>query len=318
LSSKGQKAVRRPGPRRWLRALARLAATPIARAGLTLAILAVAAWLIRVELEQEPIGGVLQALAATPPWAPAAAVLFTLASYGCLALLEVFALRYIRRPLPLARVAPASACANGLSIAMGFGIASGTAVRLRLYGSSRLPARQIARLVLVLSAATFSSGMALLGAAALLRPASLAAALDWPRALVLVIALLLLAPLWLWYAAGRRRLSLRERATALAAALGSWIFSGGALFVLSPHRLSDLPDFFAAFMAGSLVGSVVGVPADLGVLDAAVLGLKSLGAAHQSAAGLILYRAVYHLGPLLIATAWLAARQLSALRPRPS
>ena len=296
----------------------RIARSPAARAGLTLAIVALAAWLIRRELQGVSGAQVMGALGRTRPAALALAVGLALASYASMAGIEILALRFIFKPQPPLRVVGASATANALSIAMGFGLASGTAVRLRVYEFAQLGAGDTAKLVLTLSAASFMSGMMALGVCTLISPAPLAHALGWTEPLVIALAALLVAgPAAAWFGLFRKRrpnLDARWRALALIASLaGNWLFGGLALFVLSPHRLADLAPFLASFLVGGLVGSAIGVPADLGVLEASVLSLKSLGATHQTAAALILYRLIFQVIPLAIAATTLGGRQMAKL-----
>jgi phosphatidylglycerol lysyltransferase len=296
----------------------RIARSPAARAGLTLAIVALAAWLIRRELEGVSVSQVMSAVGRTRPAALLLAVGFTLASYASMAGIEILALRFVGKAVAPLSVVGASATANALSIAMGFGLASGTAVRLRAYDFARLSAGNTAKLVLTLSAASFLSGMTALGVCTLISPAPLAQALGWTEPLVIALAAVLVAgPLAAWFALFRNRrpnLDTRQRALALLASLaGNWLFGGLALFVLSPHRLADLTPFLASFLFGGLVGSAIGVPADLGVLDASVLSLKSIGQAHQTAAALILYRLIVQVIPLAIAATALGGRQMARM-----
>ncbi len=90
------------------------------------------------------------------------------------------------------------------------------------------------------------------------------------------------------------------------------------MFVLSAHTAAALPGFLAAFCLGSLVGSAIGVPADLGVLEATVLGSHTLGAAHQGAAALVLYRVIFQLIPMSMATVAVFGRQALQLARRSS
>jgi phosphatidylglycerol lysyltransferase len=305
------------GLKRLAGPLERLARSPAARIGLSLAIVAIAAWLIRQELRDVRFSSVMSALGRTRPLALLAAVGCSVASYACMALVEALALKFIGKPLPPARVAGASAIANALSIAMGFGLASGTAVRLRVYSFADFGAADAAKLVLVLSVCSFAGGMVALGASVLASPAPIVHALGWTEPLVIALAAALLTPAALWFVLLRKRrpnLDWRQRALALLATLGgNWLFGGLGLFALSPHGLNDLPPFLATFFVGGLVGSAIGVPADLGVLEASVLSLKSLGAAHQTAAALIVYRIIFQVIPLAIATVVFGWRQVIKL-----
>jgi phosphatidylglycerol lysyltransferase len=72
--------------------------------------------------------------------------------------------------------------------------------------------------------------------------------------------------------------------------------------VLSAHGAAGFATFLAVFVSGSLAGSLVGLPAALGVLDAAVLGSSVLSkGVHETAAALVLYRVIYFLVPLGLA-----------------
>ena len=308
---------------RVFRPLNRLAAAPTVRLVLPLVIIALAAWLIRQELKAVSLHEIAAAIGATPPWALALSALCTLATYACVAVEEWYVLRFIGRPLPPLRTALASAGSSALSIAMGFGLASGTAVRLRLYAFAKLTAADVAKVTALVSGMLFLSGLVTEGVSTLGATGPVGRELGWPAWSVAVLAALLVTPAVGWFVLLRRLVrghpttpGLRGRMICLAAGVGEWVFSGAALFVLAAHRLSDLPAFLAAFCFGTLIGSAVGVPADLGVLEAAILGSGSLGAARQTAAALILYRLIFHLAPLMIATVLVGGRQIFKLATR--
>ncbi len=133
---------------------------------------------------------------------------------------------------------------------------------------------------------------------------------------LLAAVLVGLLPAWFlllkrWPGHDGRALRGGGRALCLAAGIGNWLFQGAALFVLTARSVADLPSVLSAFSLGALIGSVLGVPADLGVLDATVLGSRSLGAAHQTAAALVLFRLIYQLLPLVLATAALMLRPMA-------
>ena len=212
-------------------------------------------------------------------------------------------------------MAIASFASNAISIVMGFGVLSGAAVRLRTYAFAHLKPADIARLVVLLQAATFVSGVIALGIS-LLRwlPRALAKSPDgW---LILARDLALLAPVALWFVLFRApgpdpqaSRTVLDRVIALAAGLGDWVFSGAALFVLSwfvlsPRDLGAFSTFMTVFCLGSLIGSVSGIPGGLGVLDAVMLRLQTgRHHVHETAAALILYRVIYFFGPLAVTLA---------------
>jgi phosphatidylglycerol lysyltransferase len=276
--------------------------------------LAIAAWVAHRELRRVSPSQVLAALEATPASAIMLSVLFTALSYGCLATVEWKALKVIGRPQPFLRTLPASFTSNALSVVIGFGLVSGTAVRLRTYAFAGLRPAQVARLVLIFSAATFLSGVVAAGLSLVPRAVSgMSSSADGGMLAAAVLILVAPAALWLLLFRRRRaarRLTLGERAAAFSAGLGDWVFSGAALFILESRDLTAFPSFFSVFCLGSLMGSLAGVPGGIGVLEVTVLGLHAKTQVHQSAAALILYRAIYLAGPFLLALAGLAGAQL--------
>ena len=315
--------------RRLVATFQRLTAIPIVRVVLALLAVAVALWLVRDQLQQISLGALLAALRATPPLAIALSALFTCLSFACLAVVEAQALKIIGRPQPAWRVAIASFASNAVSIVMGFGVVSGAAVRLRTYAFARMKPSEIGRLVVLMQAATVLSGVVALGMS-LLRwlPRALAASPDgW---LILGRDVALLAPAALWFVlfrappGGGQRPSrtFLDRLIALAAGLGDWVFSGAALFVLSwfvlsPRDVGAFSGFMSVFCLGSLIGSVSGVPGGLGILEAVMLGLQTRRHhVHETAAALILYRAIYFLGPLVVTGLVWSALQASKLARR--
>ncbi|HEY5411036.1 MAG TPA: hypothetical protein VIJ94_09960 [Caulobacteraceae bacterium] len=295
----------------------RLASSRLARTLVALAILAIAALLIRRELQSATLSEITHAIAATPPWALGLSVAFTVATYFSESVIEWCALRVIGKPLPLGRTVLAASASSALSIAMGFGLASGTAARLRFYAFAKLSAAEVAKVTALVSGALFVSGLIVLGLSGLGGLETIAAVLHWPSWSVAMLSFALMALLPTWFLALRRRrgrgarvLSPRVRLATLAGGAGDWMFQGAALFVLSAHGLADFPGFLAAFCLGSLLGSALGVPADLGVLEAAVLGSHALGAAHQAAAALVLFRVIFQLIPLILATLAMSLREV--------
>jgi uncharacterized membrane protein YbhN (UPF0104 family) len=307
----------------WLQNLAqgfnRIVASPIVKLAIPAVILVAALWLIRQQLREVELSAIVAALAATPAWAIALAAGFTAASYLCLAAVEWRLLSVIGHPQPLARTVVRSLTANALSSFVGFGPVSGTALRVRVYASARLPVTAITQLVFFHTAATYLAGVVSLGIASLIALRPISTTFSLPLWLAGVGALLLLSPAALWFVLFRhaRRGGVApgglDRSAALGAGLGDWLFSGAALFVLTSDPLSGFPAFLAIFCLGSLLGGLAGVPGGLGVLEATVLGLHAGGLAHTTAAALILYRVIYLLGPAAIAMIGLVGRRLFAV-----
>jgi uncharacterized membrane protein YbhN (UPF0104 family) len=87
------------------------------------------------------------------------------------------------------------------------------------------------------------------------------------------------------------------------------VFSGAALYVLLPHRV-PFHVFFAVFLLGQIAALVAQVPAGLGVFEAVVLwSLSSAIPASALLIGLVGYRLIYFLLPLLLATGMWVTRE---------
>lgn len=84
----------------WLEPIERLAAKPAVRAGFTLAIVAIAAWVIHLELRDVSLRDVTRALARTRPAALALAALCTVCAYASLAVQEMLGLKFIGKRTP--------------------------------------------------------------------------------------------------------------------------------------------------------------------------------------------------------------------------
>jgi|GEM_PF-1282652 uncharacterized membrane protein YbhN (UPF0104 family) len=289
----------------------------LVRFGAPVLALALAVWIARKALAEIDPRVLLHALETTPPLAILACLLLTIVSYACLAIQEWYALRVVRRPQRLAPTAATSFAGHVLSSFMGFGLATGAAVRLRLYRWARLGPRKTAALSLICSLANYLSGVVTIGLCLMAAPGPAAAGLGWPPGLVLALGFALLTPSALWFVLfpershrqGPSRLDAGSRLYALVMGVGDWITSGAALFVLSPHPLTDLAPFLAVFCLGSLIGSLAGIPGGVGVLEATVLRYGG-GVAGEAAAALILYRAIYFVGPLGITAAGLLVEQV--------
>jgi phosphatidylglycerol lysyltransferase len=296
---------------------------------LTLAGIGLAVFLVRGAFAGLTLGGVLRAVGATPKRAILVAALSTAASYAALSATEWYALRVVARPRREGLIWPISLASNAITNSTGFGLATGPMVRLRLYRPLGLKLPAIAEVVALASAANVLSGLASMGTCLVASLALPAAVRPWPAWVALAGGLGLIgAGLFGYQAFGliSRRVrrddapppDAKTRAVALVAGMGDWLFSGLALFVLSPHALPRLPLFLLAFTAGSVLGSIVGAPAGLGVLDAFVLRFRPRGLAiHQTAAALVLYRLVYFIAPLILASAGLAVAALLGLARKP-
>lgn len=297
------------------------------RLTLALTLFPVAVWVILHQLREISPAQVLAAVAAVHLPAICGAILLTAASYACLTGTEAVTLKRLGHRVGAGMVTWIAVAAYAVSNTVGFSLASGGAVRLRGYGRLGLARGEIVRITLLVGVAVTVSGLVTAGLAL-----AVSALIEGPVRvhvpLMAGAAVVLIAPAVFWFlpvgnparlaAPGSETLSAsRAGLIALAVAVGDWVLSGAALYVLLPQpALSGFAPFLGVFILGSLVSAASGVPGGLGVFEAVVISLSGLLAPpHETAAALLLYRLIYGLGPLLVVVILAGVRLLRAARP---
>ncbi|CAN7248574.1 UPF0104 family protein [Bosea sp. LjRoot237] len=256
----------------------------------------------------------------------AAALGFALCSYACLTLFDFLALRYAGKLLPYRQAALASFTSLSLGHNIGLAALSSGAIRYHFYARWGLTAGDVAKVILFCGA-TVGIGLGSLAALALLLRPELAVKLTGlPDSAVFALAaglILALAVYFILCACVRGRLR-----------IGSWDVElprpqlAAAQFIVGPlnfalvaaclhQALASLgevsyPDVAASYVLANIASLIAHVPGGLGVIEAVVtMVLPGAGVI----AGLIIFRAVYFLVPLLPGAVLLA---FSLTRKRPS
>lgn len=273
-----------------------------------LAAFALATWLLWRELSGHSYAALTAAVREVPGSALAWALGLTLAGYAMRSAHDLLALRYVRRRLPLRTVATASFLANALSNNLGNTLVTGAAARYWVYASAGLSAAENLRIVLFCG---IGAGLGWMGMAAL----AWAATPGW-RVAGGGLALGLLA--YLVLSASRRRWSLggwRLQLPSPILGLGQVVVGMVELLFMAATLYALLPEavppgrFLAVFALAVAAGAASHVPGGLGVFEGVVMLL--LGeriAAPGLAAALLLFRAIYLVLPLLLASLWMALR----------
>src|SRR3954466_4378516 len=264
---------------------------------------------------------VRSALRTLQTWQPFAALGLAAASYWLLTLYDVLALRHVGRTLPYGGVALASCTAYAFSHAVGFGSIVGPSIRYRVYTPMGLSAGEVAEtsgFVIV----TFMTGLvAVFPVIGLLDPSSLET-LGVSRVAgiaVGVLGLVLMAGyigLGWWMDRPIRLFGYplhlprpRTAVAQVALSVADLSLVAAVLYACLPHASAvGYPHVLAVYVLAFVVGLISHVPGGLGVFDAVVLvGLSSRLPADQILAGLLVFRVVYHLVPLVSAGALFGA-----------
>lgn len=283
---------------------------------------------LRLILRQVHLSDVRAAIGAVPPGRIALALVLTTLSYLALTCYDVIALRVIGRPQRWLVAATASFTSYTLSHNLGLALLTGGSARYRVYRSAGLDFGDVAR-VSAIAGCTFWGGILATGALALLfAPHGLALGpirlAGWEAqgigaAIVAVLAgtILLLRLRGSSVSVGGVTLALpdgRQLLLLAGVALFDMLAASAALFVLLPQlSLHSFAPFFVAYILAILAGLVTHVPGGLGVFEAVMLAVLP----HDRPAvfaGLLLYRIVYYLLPLLVAGGLIGVAEGKRLR----
>lgn len=296
----------------------------VLRTLLALAAVALAVYLLHRTLRGHSYDELIGLLRSAAPARIAAALGFALCSYACLTLFDALALRYAGKPLPYRQAALASFTSLSLGHNIGLAALSSGAIRYHFYARWGLTVGEVAKVILFCGA-TVGIGLGTLAALALLLRPQLATRLTGlPESAVFAVAAALILALTAYLAACiivRGRWRIRDwhvelpdpRLAAAQFVVGPLNF---ALVAASLHQaLASLgpvsyPDVATSYVLANIASLIAHVPGGLGVIEAVVATvLPGAGVV----AGLLVFRAVYFLVPLLPGAVLLA---VSLLRGR--
>jgi phosphatidylglycerol lysyltransferase len=258
-------------------------------------------------------------IAALDGWRIALSLALTALSFIVLAGYEQCALRFIGKRLPWPRTSLVAFVAQSIAHSTGFAAFVGVGLRYRIYAADGLDLADVARVQLFFSSTFVLGVMVLSGLALAFEPQVVAAAVAMPVGLWRLIGVLLLvgvagylvlssADRFEGIRIGRHHLSLpRARTAALQILLATidLAATAGALYVLLPGLDVGYVAFVGLFTAAIMVGVLSHVPGGLGVFESLMLLMLRPAPEHLPAVigGLVVFRLLYYLLPLLIGTA---------------
>jgi glycosyltransferase 2 family protein len=270
---------------------------------------------------------VLTALRALPLTTVALGAAIGVAAYAAYISYDLLARRYTGHRLGVGRTAAVAGVCFAFNLNLGAWV-GGVALRYRLYGRFGLTASVITRILgfslltnwigySALAGAAFASGQVDLPDSA---PVSSATLRAFGALLLLVVAAYLAACRW----SRRRRWNVRDHPIELPrarmavlqimASVTHWSLVAAVLYVLLQGKVGFVT-VLGALLLSSVAGVITHIPAGLGVLEAVFVSL--LAGAHpinQLLAALLAYRAVFYLGPLMIAGFAYLALEFAARR----
>lgn len=250
------------------------------------------------------------------------AALLVALNYGFLICCDLLALRYVRRVLPLRRVALVSFLGYSLGNNLGTLMAAAP-IRYRFYHRWGLSHTQILALVSVLGIAFWSSVCLLGGIVLTLAPIELPAKYEMPfgtRTLGIILLSIsicygLVCAFWRkpWPIG---KLHLRPPSLGLATAQAimasvDLLISATALYLVMPgNAMVPFPTVLAAFLVAIVISLISQVPGGLGVLELILWTLLKDTVGESVLASVLIFRILYYFVPLFLGMIVLAAHEI--------
>jgi cardiolipin synthase A/B len=295
------------------------------RALLVAALLLLAGWLLWRQVRSIDWREVVAALAGYPHSQLALAALAAAFAHACYCGLDLLARGYMRHHVPRHRVLAIAFVGYALALNIG-GTVGGIGFRYRLYSRAGLGVATISRIVAFAIAGNWSGFLLLAGLVFLLHPVPLPQRWEFAESaqrmlggglLALLAAALAMATWsprrrWAWRGHEIELPAVSFALRQVAVATASWLAIANLLHLLLPAGI-DYATTLGVLLWSVLANLVIRVPGNLGVLEAVFLALLgSRAPAAAILAALLAYRALFYIGPLLLALgvyAWLEASE---------
>ena len=289
---------------------------PWLKRGVTTVFFMLVAYLLVSQARNIEWDKVLSALQDYPLSAAWGAVGLAAASYLLYSCFDLLGRHYTGHTLGVPTVMGLTFVSYAFNLNLG-SVVGGIAFRYRLYSRLGLAMGTITRIMSLSMLANWAGYLLLAGLVFSLQPPALPPSwkIDTAQLRLVGFVLLALALAYLGACAWSRQRtfslrghevelpSLRLAGLQLAMGAGNWLLMSGIVFILLQHRI----DFFSVasvLLLAAIAGVVTHIPGNLGVLEAVFVALLSHRMPqHELLAGLVAYRVVYFLGPLLMAAA---------------
>lgn len=287
---------------------------PLLRRALIACFLLVAAYLLWRYARMVDWHEVVAAIAGYPASRLAMAAAASALAYACYCSFDVLARAYTGHALRLRRVLAVAFVCYAFNLNLG-AVVGGIGFRYRLYSHAGLRLSTISRVVAFTIASNWSGFLLLGGLALVLDPVPLPAQWQVASWVLRGVGSTMLAAMatWLALCAFSRRRSWSPRGhrielPSLAIALlqlvlasASWLAIATILYLLMPYGVGFLT-VAGVLLLSVLANLVIRVPANLGVMEAVFVALlgPQLGTP-QVLAAVLTWRAIFHVGPLLLA-----------------
>ena len=254
-----------------------------------------------------------------------AAMVLTVLNYIALTAYDALGLRYIGRRLPYRKLAVASFI--GYVFSNNATIVGGSAARYSIYSSFGVSASEVAKLVLFCGLTFWLGLLAVGGFAFVLGPVQvpdmLHRYLPFASSRIVGVVLLVVVAAYMLAVAGRRRPlsafgwelqipSVSVSAGQIAISAVDWVLAAWVFYVLLPADIHiGFRQYLVMYLLAQGAGLLSHVPGGLGVFETVGLFLLGdLSSVPALTASFLLYRLIYYILPLMLASALLAAHEV--------
>lgn len=297
------------------RKLTKSAWWPWLRRGVTTLFFGLVGYLLLSQAQTIEWGRVLASLQNYPLAASWGAVVLAAASFLLYSCFDLLGRHYTGHALRTPTVMLLTFVSYAFNLNLG-SVVGGIAFRYRLYSRLGLKLGAITRIMSFSMLANWIGYLLLAGLVFSLQPPALPAnwKIDASQLRLIGFVLLAIALAYLGACAFSRQRtfnlrgheielpSLRLAGLQMLMGAGNWLLMSGIVFILLQLRI----DFFSVasvLLLAAIAGVITHIPGNLGVLEAVFVALLSHRMPkHELLAGLVAYRVVYYLVPLLIAT----------------
>lgn len=300
---------------------------PWLKRGLSLLFFGLVAWLLLQYAKNIDWAAVLASLRDLPRPALLAAVGLAVASHLLYACFDLIGRHYTGHTLRTPIVMAVTFISYTFNLCIG-SLVGGVGFRYRLYSRLGLKTGVITRIVSMSMLTNWLGYKLLAGFLFVVHPLALPPAwhmgnhgLQWIGAALMAISLGYVLACWrfgdhVWDWRGHELYLPPWRIAVLQMVISAlnWSLMAGVIWVLLQQRIG-YADVLTVLLVGAIAGVVLHVPAGLGVFEAVFIALLSHRIAESELlAALLGYRAVYYIGPLLIAAAMYLVMELRARR----
>lgn len=283
----------------------------------------VAVYVIHHELRGYHLHNIIQQIGLIPGRYVAGAAALTILNYLVLTSIDALALRYVGHPLAYHRIALASFI--GYVFSNNVTVIGGGAARYRIYSTLGVSANEVAELVLFCGLTFWLGFFTVAGVVFLVEPHDVPQELHLPFESIWILGIVFLA-VTLAYLVGtavrRRPLEIRGwqfrvpppavSGAQIAISSVDWLLAAAVLYLLLPNVLhTGFPRFLGVFVLAQAAGLLSYVPAGLGVFETVfLLSFVDTGNTAALAASLVLYRLIYYILPLILASVLLTIHEI--------